>query len=101
MEQEVCTYHSEQERLLKAGYKNIREIMSNFDHTVRGNDTEDRLKTDKVFGIYSAWDFNGTVWYEKDRFHCEVWVHHSPVEVLSADTLLELMELCSNEFGYD
>lgn len=74
--------------------------MSNYDHQIASG-VAVKLKESKVYGSYPAWDFNGIVWYADEQFHCEVWVYHAPVKVISAGTLEEIMKLCSDEFGYD
>ena len=91
---------SELERLCAQGYTNMQDVMSNYDRQIKSG-SETKLKEGKVYGIYPAWDFNGIVWYADEQFHCEVWVYNSPRTVISAATLEELMELCSDKFGYE
>lgn len=79
----------------------IDTVMSNFDRGVEPG-TDDRLKAEDVFGFYAGWDFNGRVWWDREAatYHCEVWRYGSPLEVLSAETLPEVMRVVSDVYGY-
>ncbi len=46
------------------------DIMSNFDHKIEPG-AEKFLKTNKVYGNYSGWNFHGTVCFDK-VFKCQV-----------------------------
>lgn len=83
----------------------MREIelgMTNFDQSIDECLEAALMKEPKlVFGRHSGWNFNGHVWFEDGRFHEEVWVYGSVREIISADTLVELMVAVSNEYGQD
>ena len=82
-----------------AGFDKLNDdVMSNFDHEIN-KDIEVRLKNEKVYSGYPGWNFHGEVWYEQNQFHCEVWVYGSIKEVISEDTLEELMESVSDKYG--
>lgn len=97
---EVGTFGSQKDRLLAEGYEETFLSMSNFDHTVDQGFAE-ALQGGKVYGRHAAWDFNGIVWWDGEKFAEEVWVYRSPAEVMRADSLEELMEAVSNRYGYE
>lgn len=75
--------------------------MSNFDHEV-DEGIEDRLRSERVFTRYAGWDFNGRVWLDAEgAWSCQVWVYHSPVATVRAESLEALMKAVSDEFGWD
>ena len=74
--------------------------MSNCDGSIDGG-FEENLKTQKFYGQHAAWDFCGCAWYDGKKFHEEVWMYHSHVDTISADTLQELMESVNDEYGYE
>jgi len=85
------------------GYKDkerIGDIMTNFDHSIE-KDAETRLKNENIYGDYPAWNFHGKVWFEQDEFHCEVWQYGNIKEIISANTLEELMNQVSNQYGQE
>lgn len=76
--------------------------MTNFDHTVDdGLEEVLKEKPGEVCCQYAAYNFCGYVWFVDDKFHCEVWVHHNPIEVILEDTLEEIMESVSDKYGHD
>lgn len=76
------------------------EIMSNFDGVVI-KATADYIKDKPLFSRYAGWNFNGRVWFQNDKWNCEVWTYGSYCETISEDTLEELMTSVSNEYGYE
>lgn len=85
--------------------KNKREIdlgMSNFDGSIdEGLSEALQAEPDEVFGRHAGWNFNGKVWFQDGKFHEEVWVFGSLQQVISADTLSDLMEEVCAEYGND
>ncbi len=75
--------------------------MSNCFHTI-DEGLEDKLRENegKLYAQYAGWDFWGGVWFEDDKFHCQVNVHHYPREEIEADSLKEIMEKVSDKYGY-
>ena len=87
--------------------KNVDEMrfvhglgMSNFDHSI-DKGLEELLKehAGQKYVYHAAWNFSGYVWYEKGRFHDQVWIHEAPLEEFEADTLEELMSLVNEKYG--
>lgn len=74
--------------------------MSNLDHTVDKNLAE-VLRGEKVFAQYSAWNFYGYVWWDREsnKFNCQIMVYGDHKETLSADNLKEIMEEASDKYG--
>lgn len=73
--------------------------MSNLDHSI-DEGLEDDLRNGLV-GTHSAWEFNGTVWFEDEMFHEEVWRYHFHIETVSAPTLRELMKEVNDRYGWE
>jgi hypothetical protein len=73
---------------------------SNFDHQVPDG-LEDQLKSGEFYCDYPAWDFHANVWYENGQFHAYCRRYHRHVGTYSADTIRELMKICSDSHGYD
>ena len=76
--------------------------MTNFDGTI-DDGLSDALQAQpgKVFGIHAGWNFNGRVYFNDGKFWEEVWVYGSPVDTISADSLLELMDAVCDRYGND
>ena len=53
--------------ILPEGLENIGKIMSNFNHEIEDG-AEDRLKTGKFYGGYTAWNFFAEVWWNGNKF---------------------------------
>lgn len=84
----------------KEGHVSIDDVMSNFDHEI-DKKIENQLRQGNCYAGYPAWDFHGQVYWENDRFYCEVRRYGYLVDVISADTLEELMGNVSGEYGWD
>ena len=79
----------------------LREsVMTNFDHSIHVHVAE-ALKNEPAFSRYPGWNFNGRVWWARDvaLWRCEVWCYCSPVAVVDATTLEELMEKVCDRWG--
>jgi hypothetical protein len=72
--------------------------MSNYNHTI-DEGFEEALRSLKYIGRHAAWDFNGLVWFDGEKFNEEVWQYHIPVKVVQADSLRDLMDDVNDEFG--
>ena len=75
-------------------------IMSNCDHTIEKNVAE-AIKGKEYHAQYAGWDFCGSVWWQNDKWCCEVWCYGSWRETFVCDTLEEIMEEVSSEYGYN
>jgi hypothetical protein len=84
------------------GMTSVALGMSNFDDSIDPG-FEDALRSSpgKVFGLHAAWNFNGKVWFSDGKFFEEVWVYNRIEEILSANSLRELKDLASENFGHD
>lgn len=74
-------------------------IISNFDHEI-DEEVAKSIKGQPLYAGYAGWDFHGQVWWDNNQWHCEVKVYCVIQEVISADTLPELMEAVSDEYGW-
>lgn len=75
-------------------------IMSNFDREIDYKVAE-QIKSKPFFSQYSAWNFCGYVWWQNEKWHCEIWTHHAIRETISADTLPEIMNEACSKYGDD
>lgn len=74
--------------------------MSNFDHSIEdGFEEALRAEPNKVFGRHAGWNFNSKVWFDGEQFRGEVWVYRVPQEILTADSLQELMDATNERYG--
>lgn len=74
-------------------------VMSNCDHLI-DHTTADKLKQSKHWSQYAGWNFCGYVWWNKDKWSCEVWQYHEHVDTIHGDTLQDIMDEVSVEYGY-
>jgi len=75
-------------------------VMSNFDHSIdRG--LEERILREKVVLQYAGRNFSGDVWYDPEQrvFRCVVNVHGVPREIVSRQSLDEILWYVSDEYG--
>ena len=74
--------------------------ISNFDHSI-DNGLMEELMTSDVVAQYSGWNFCGYVWFDKaiNKFVCQVWQYHTPMEEVVADSLKEIMSIVSDKYG--
>ncbi len=75
------------------------DVMSNFDHTIRV-DAERYLKTHKAYGNYAGWNFYGEVWFD-EKFKCQVDQYCRHSATIYGDSLAQIMEKVSSQFGTD
>ncbi len=78
--------------------ENIGDVMSNCDHEIE-TDAEEKLKSGSFSGKYPAWDFHGTVWFDTDKFKCQIMQCHSHIDTIEADSLSEIMSIASEKYG--
>jgi DhnA family fructose-bisphosphate aldolase class Ia len=76
-------------------------IMSNFDHTIDPGLEEELKENPKHIAQYAAENFCGYVFYREGKFHCVVMRYREVVELISADTLEEIMTECCEKYGSD
>jgi len=60
------------------------------------------LKTENVYAKYPGWNFNGTVWYDKEAktYRCDVWCYHKLEKTVSG-SLKSIMKQICEEYGDD
>jgi hypothetical protein len=77
-------------------------VMSNYDRLIDLVVAE-RLKVEEAFSRYAGWNFNGRVWWDRERsaWICEVWVLGEPNGVVEGTTLTEIMDLVCERWGAD
>lgn len=81
-------------------WRDIGEVMSNLDHTI-DRKVAATLKLGGCYGIHSAWNFNGRVWFADGKWYEEPWRYQCPNEVISADSIEELMMQANEKYGSD
>lgn len=74
-------------------------IMSNFDGAIE-QEIADVIIGKPLYSNYTAWNFCGYVWWQDNKWHCEVWHFGAYVDTFSSETLSELMSDISDEYGY-
>ena len=79
---------------------NGEELMSNFDRKIN-KEVANAIKSKKLFSRYAGWNFNGKVWFDDNKWLCEVWTYGNWQKTFICDTLDEIMESVSNEYGYN
>ena len=72
--------------------------MSNFDHSI-DNEIKEAIEGKKLFSQYTGWNFCANVWYEDNKWYCEVWQYKRYKKSMCFDTLEEMMEGVCKEFG--
>ena len=75
--------------------------MSNCDHSI-DDGLDEALRADPtVCAHYAGWNFSGSVWFKDGKFHCEVMCYHQVQETITADTLEDIMQEVSDQYGWD
>lgn len=77
-----------------------KDVMSNFDHII-DKDVAKKIKREDYYAQYSGCNFCGYVWWQNNKWHCEVWRYRSFVETISENTLEEIMSSVSDQYGND
>lgn len=75
-------------------------LISNFNHSI-DKEVEQISKGQKLYAQYTAWDFQGYIWFHSGKWNCEVWKYNSHVDTVTALTLEDIMEEISNKYGSD
>lgn len=73
-------------------------VMSNFDHEIN-QEVAEAIKNKPLYSLYAGWNFCGYVWYENNKWCCEVLQYCSHQTTVVADTLEEIMSEVCNSFG--
>jgi hypothetical protein len=72
--------------------------MSNFDHVIDSGLAE-RLQGGNFIADYFAWNFKGVVWFQDSQFHCEIWRYRQHVDTIHANSLQDIMDIASTQYG--
>ena len=75
-------------------------LISNFNHTI-DKEVEQIIKGQKLYAKYTAWDFQGYIWFYKGKWNCEVWKYNSHIDTVTAGNLEDIMEETSKKYGSD
>ena len=76
-------------------------VATNYDHSIDETVVK-RLKKENIWAPYVAWDFSGTVWFDKEEniFKCMIECYRGHVETIKADTIERIMEIASEKYGH-
>lgn len=85
---------------LPLDFEYIGDVMSNYDHEIEEG-AEEKLRSGKFYGDYVAWDFHARVWFDGKNFKAMVKRYRVHVGTVTSPTLNAIMELASNEWGYN
>ena len=80
------------------GWEYLEEGMSNFDRHIPDS-LDAKLRAGGCYCGYAGWDFYAEVWFEDGKFHAHVNQYRCHVATISANTLRELMDDVSAEYG--
>ena len=76
-------------------------LMSNFDGVVNEGVAQQLIDQPGTYADYPGWNFHARVWHKDGKWYGQPWCYHEPQELHEADTLPELRESISDEYGYD
>jgi hypothetical protein len=88
---------------LPEDYSEIHDkVMSNLENSINKKVAR-ILKQGKFYSQYSAKNFEGYVWWNKELrcWFCEIWHNHNHIETINAESLEEIMLKVSERYGYD
>lgn len=79
---------------------NIGEVATNFDHSIDQTIKAKLIENPNKFSAsHSAWNFNGTIYYDDNKFIEEIWVYGSKREKLENNSIEELIQEANNKYG--
>ncbi len=73
-------------------------IMSNADHLI-DYEVANEIKDKELFSCYSGYEFCGYVWWQNNKWYCEIFRYHNYVETFSNEALEGIMIDVSFEYG--
>jgi len=80
-------------------WKELDTVMSNFDFEI-DRKIEEKLKTGNYWSQYAGYDFCGYVWWNRDKWSCEIWQYKSHIDTIHGKTLEAIMETVSEKYGF-
>lgn len=74
---------------------------SNFDGIINEN-VVNQLKSGNFYAAYPAWEFYGSVWFDKETqtFCCRIMRYQSHVETIEAFEPREIIDECCDRYGH-
>lgn len=81
-------------------YEFVGDVMTNFDHEAEPW-ADEKLRSGKYCGGYPANNFYAFVWFDGQKFRALVKQYRVIVGDISAPTLEQIMEMASNEWGWE
>ena len=80
----------------------IGTVVSNFDHVI-DFEVAEKLKSESgTFANFPGYHFYcDRVWYENERFHCEVWQYGVRRETISAVDIKSLHTAVCEKYGWE
>ena len=87
---------------LPDGLESIGVIMRNLCHHIERG-AEDRLKSEKVSGEYTAWNFHARVWWDSDLklFKAAIKQYRKHIDTLEGTSLQDIMSKACELYGGD
>ena len=75
--------------------------VSNFDGVVNEGVAQQLIDNPGTYADYPGWNFHARVWHKGGKWYGQPWCHHVAQGIHEADTLEELRDSISDEYGYD
>ena len=75
-------------------------VYSNIDH-VYDDSVVAELEKGDCFARHSAWDYNGSVWFDvaTATWYEDIWRYQAKVEQFTADTVMGVIQQAIDEYG--
>ena len=77
------------------------DVMSNLDGIVDEYVAQQLIDEPGSWSAYPGWNFHARVWHKGGKWYGQPWCYHVPQDIHEADTLEELRDSISDEYGYD
>jgi len=88
------------DRVINRDLPYVGDVMSNFDHVIE-KDLETELKLGGNWGTYSAYNFHADICFEDNKFICEIWRYGGLIDIITEDTLEDIMDNASSSYGQE
>jgi len=74
------------------------DIMSNCNHDINYK-IADKIKNKSLYSTYTGWNFCGYVWWQNNKWFCEIWTYNSWNKTFVENTLEDIMTEVCLEYG--